>query len=78
MKVNRVGIFIDKKIKNYPIGKLEIIKGETKDSYITIYKEYIKGMLDLKYYLIKSKIGQMFRSRLKHINNGKTVWQVDR
>ena len=58
-------------VKHCPIGHLDVFKGETNKSYIQIFKEYVGGKLDLKYYYVVDKTTGKTKSRLRHINNMK-------
>ena len=83
MRVSRVnpcsfGILRNVKVHHYPIGSVKVYQGETKKSFITIFKEYIGKNLDLKFYLIKSKGDNKTKSRLLHIYNGKIVFKLER
>ena len=83
MKINNLktptfGILRKHVVKSYPIGYLDIVEGNFKNYDITIYKEFLMGKLDLKFYLVKDKIHNIIRSRLQHIDKGKVIKQIDR
>ena len=75
MKVH--GILQQHIVHHYPIGHLDIIKGETSKSAIKIFKEYIANKLDLKFYMLKDKKTNKIRTRLLHFNNGKVTYRKE-
>lgn len=62
---------------HYPIGHLEIIKGETSKSAIKIFKEYIANKLDLKFYILKDKKTNKIRTKLLHFSDGKIIYRKE-
>ena len=76
MKVK--GIFKHHTTNYYPIGRLEIIKGETNKSTIEIFKEYIANKLDLKFYILRDKKTNKLRTRLLHLRDGKVIYRKDK
>ena len=82
MKVNKYnsytpsfGIFKQRIRKESFIGHLDIIKGETKDNVIEVFREYLRNKLDLKFIQVRNKGTGKSKFKLIHYEDGQIVYR---
>ena len=74
----KVGVLQSLSVNYAGFKKLKKATGKYKDYNITVYKEYFRNDVELRFTCITNSLGKFIGSRLVHIDNGRIVKKIDR
>ena len=74
----KVGILQSLSVNYAGFKKLKKATGKYRDYNITVYKEYFKNDVELRFTRVTNNLGKFIGSRLVHISNGRIINRIDR
>ena len=74
----KVGVLQSLSVNYAGFKKLKKATGKYKDYNITVYKEYFRNDVELRFTWVTNSLGKFIGSRLVHIDNGRIVKKIDR